>query len=196
MHTNNFIPPQLLLCAVAEAFKKHFEYWPEADTEETKLKRQFIERLIAADVLEYPTQGLIAAWLQISILDLIELETNGRHFENTLVFEKAPHELESECHALAAINWVLNPTLEVYTGISDKEHLHSWLYDPSNKRVLEPTPYGRNSYFGFLHEDPLEFAEAEEERITALHKSGLIPDPLFLLYKDGLCRLLSEKDSG
>lgn len=164
---------------VSSALEKTIKYWPALDSDTTSLKCSILVPLIYNGVLDFPTQGNITNWIRDAELrDLHSMLLHGFWMVNTTRYEKAPTVVEQQCHAVTAYTWVLadhRETLKIMTGVTDKTHHHSWLYDTAEDLVLEPTPYGRDMYYGYIVENPLDFVRSEYDNILRLGEEGRLP---------------------
>ena len=151
--------------------------------EELNLKKCSIRSLCVNEHFDNPTQGLLNDWIEsFSTSDLIYLNLFGERMQKEVI--PAPIKIDQECHAMSALNWFLNETLgeekdkllHIYTGVSDKTHHHSWLYDETRNVILEPTCISRDEYFGYKVADPFRFFVNELNSIYRLIESKVIPE--------------------
>lgn len=112
-----------------------------------------------------------------TILDLAE---NGKSLEGDAAIEHSQIVLDGECHAVSAMYMVLCPSqFELWSGITDKTHAHSWVVFRGVKTIIiEPTPIIRGRYFGVEVKDVDAFIEAELPRIRNILKAGKLPDAI------------------
>ena len=118
-----------------------------------------------------------------TILDLAE---NGKSLEGDV--QRGHIVLDGECHAVSAMYMLLSPSqFELWSGITDKTHAHSWVVFRGAKRtIIEPTPIIRGRYFGVEVKDVDAFIEAELPRIRNIMKAGKLPDAIEKKLKDSL----------
>lgn len=73
------------------------------------------------------------------------LVTGGTYF-NTAVIAK-DFEVPQRCHAVSALTYMLHPSYEIYTGISDRSNVHSWNMHKHGV-IYDNTGLFRETYFG------------------------------------------------
>ena len=161
-------------------------------TKENDFKLQVIQRLVKKKILDYPTSGNLADWLDIQLNDLHFTEHYGEKIGTKYKRLYVETPVAQQCHAISALYWILNPNLELYTGFADKTHFHSWLIDGKEKTLLEPTPVERGSYFGYKSRDPIDFALREVNNICRLAEKRLIPKAVYEKYQLNLQGLLAR----
>lgn len=151
-------------------------------------KLQLLLELLEKEQLEWPTQALLQDWLTLDLETLHHLCFHAKPTQATPQNRRfAPFTLESGCHASAALNVILDPSLSLYTGLSDRTHHHSWLVD-TDAQLLEPTPVERDHYFGYRIQEPVEFAVEQFESIAARARQGEIPAEVFARFQQSLDR--------
>lgn len=147
------------------------------DTIKNQFKIHAITHLSEEGHLDWATNANIQDWLIIPLEELIALIRDARYFpvnDNKCITVPSP--VAQECHAVTAYTWMCNPSLDIYTGISDKTHAHSWLIDPRTNTLHEPTPIIRDCYYGFKVTDPYQFVFEEYENVTRLRQAEHILD--------------------
>lgn len=144
-------------------------------TEENGLKFSIIKRLVVREILDEVTEGTLEDWLDTRLIDLHSVDRYGELLGKKLKRGYVDHPVYQQCHAITAMTWVLDPSLEIYSGYADKSHFHSWLVDGKEKTILEPTPISRDSYYGYKVKNPVEFALTEFDNICKLGEKKLIP---------------------
>lgn len=159
------------------------------DTDENYFKICIIAELSAHGIFDMATSANIQDWLNIPTEELVELIRYGRWLNpHTIKTVNTP--IAQECHAVTAFTWMCCPHLDIYSGVSDKTNHHSWLVDPRDGTIYEPTPIARDTYFGFKMNDPYVFVMTEYENISRLKKEGLIPSPYCELFSQQLRKVL------
>lgn len=168
-----------LIDAIANThFQEACEYEQlDSQCKEMQERLELIKQLCYRDILDWPTQGLMLTWFDIEIEDLQAVLHRGQSVSTIQQWEVLDLAVTSQCHAMAAFHWVMNPRWTIYTGFSDKTHFHSWLID-DRQRLCEPTPILRDTYYGYPHHQPLEFVEHEYKNIQRLFSDALLPSAL------------------
>ena len=156
-------------------------------------KRQLLIALTERNELVHPDEELVEDWLRIDLNELIRLCNHGQVFNlNQVNILNVNSPIENECHAVTALNWILNPELKIYTGFSDKTHYHSWLYDPETRIIYEPTPYKREHYFGFHYTQSIDFVIDEMEAIFRFYKEAKVDEQTFMTFKSRMNRIINQ----
>ena len=159
----------------------------------SEYKRQLLIALTERNELVHPDEELVEDWLRIDLNELIRLCNHGQAFNlNQVSVLNVNSPIESECHAVSALNWILNPKLKIYTGFSDKTHYHSWLYDPETQIIYEPTPYKRDHYFGFHYTQSIDFVIDEMEAIYRFYKDKKVDEETFMTFKSRMDRIINQ----
>jgi len=138
------------------------------------------------------------------IHDLREILLYGRSFGQDETFLYAPKVVANQCHVVSSFYWVIfksnlsyNPRPEsepeIYTGLSDNRHLHSWLYFKQNKICLEPTPLIRDAYYGTNVVDPFRFVLEEYNNIQKVIATGVFPKSDVSCFNTEFSNLLLQK---
>jgi len=156
-------------------------------------KQQLLIALTERNELVHPDEELVEDWLRIDLNELIRLCNHGQVFNlNQASILNVNSPVENECHAVTALNWILNPELKIYTGFSDKTHYHSWLYDPETRIIYEPTPYKREHYFGFHYTQSIDFVIDEMEAIYRFYKDKKVDEETFMTFKSRMDRIVNQ----
>jgi len=162
----------------------------------SEYKKQLLIALSERNELVHPDEELIEDWLRVDLNELIRLCNHGRAFDlNRVNVLNVNSPIENECHAVTALNWILNPELKIYTGFSDRTHYHSWLYDPETQIIYEPTPYKREHYFGFHYTQSIDFVIDEMEAVYRFYKSGKVDEETFMTFKSRMNRVINQVTS-
>ena len=161
---------------------------PEVASLTSSLKHDVIVSLCYNNRLEVSTQELYEDFMALDLAVLNSLINRARTFTSATK-ERVSMPVESECHAVSAYEWVLNPFMKLYTGISDKTHHHSWVYDPLKRMLYEPTPMIRTSYYGSQVFDVLAFVDNEYEKIRKFFANGVLPENMSEKFEESLARL-------
>lgn len=159
----------------------------------SEYKKQLLIALSERNELVHPDEELIEDWLRVDLNELIRLYNHGRAFDlNRVNVLNVNSPIENECHAVTALNWILNPELKIYTGFSDRTHYHSWLYDPETQIIYEPTPYKREHYFGFHYTQSIDFVIDEMEAVYRFYKHGKVDEETFMTFKSRMNRVINQ----
>jgi len=159
----------------------------------SEYKKQLLIALSERNELVHPDEELIEDWLRVDLNELIRLCNHGRAFDlNRVNVLNVNSPIENECHAVTALNWILNPELKIYTGFSDRTHYHSWLYDPETQIIYEPTPYKREHYFGFHYTQSIDFVIDEMEAVYRFYKHGKVDEETFMTFKSRMNRVINQ----
>lgn len=159
----------------------------------SEYKKQLLIALSERNELVHPDEELIEDWLRVDLNELIRLCNHGRAFDlNRVSVLNVNSPIENECHAVTALNWILNPKLKIYTGFSDRTHYHSWLYDPETQIIYEPTPYKREHYFGFHYTQSIDFVIDEMEAVYRFYKHGKVDEETFMTFKSRMNRVINQ----
>lgn len=162
----------------------------------SEYKKQLLITLSERNELVHPDEELIEDWLRVDLNELIRLCNHGQAFDlNRVSVLNVNSPIENECHAVTALNWILNPELKIYTGFSDRTHYHSWLYDPETQIIYEPTPYKREHYFGFHYKQSIDFVIDEMEAVYRFYKSGKVDEETFMTFKSRMNRVINQVTS-
>ena len=162
----------------------------------SEYKKQLLIALSERNELVHPDEELIEDWLRVDLNELIRLCNHGRAFDlNRVNVLNVNSPIENECHAVTALNWILNPELKIYTGFSDRTHYHSWLYDPETQIIYEPTPYKREHYFGFHYTQSIDFVIDEMEAVYRFYKHGKVDEETFMTFKSRMNRVINQVTS-
>ena len=121
-------------------------------------KELLIYALGEKGVMTYATQATCVGLLRLDLSVLQSLVDHGEHLDDSKK-TFAPYTAEMQCHTSSALNWLLNPSLHLYTGLSCGEFHHSWLVDPKTEALVEPTPMIRDRYFGYRVVNPIDFVK-------------------------------------
>jgi hypothetical protein len=111
--------------------------------------------------------------------DLNKVVTHGEKLpcDDAMV---VPYAIGQECHAVSAFHWALNKDrLNLFAGITDGCHSHSWTVCKLTGKIEEPTPIIRDSYFGAPVEDPETFLQTEMKNVLRLADAEKIPKEEF-----------------
>ena len=159
----------------------------------SEYKKQLLIALSERNELVHPDEELIEDWLRVDLNELIRLCNHGRAFDlNRVNVLNVNSPIENECHAVTALNWILNPELKIYTGFSDRTHYHSWLYDPETRIIYEPTPYKREHYFGFHYTQSIDFVIDEMEAVYRFYKEAKVDEQTFMTFKSRMNRIINQ----
>ena len=158
------------------------------DQQILRQKGALLTELVDAGRIIFDTELDIRELLDIEYDELFAIVNEGRDFSG-LKITRCHYALPKECHASAAFTWVMNPTLELYTGLSDRQHQHSWLYSAVTNEIYEPTPESRQAYFGYRVLEPLDFVAAEEAKIREFLRTSVLPIERTRLFEDNLKRI-------
>lgn len=144
--------------------------------EELGLGSEVIDELEPGDLLSPYTMN-DDAFFHSELDDLHDLVQKGRYLEvgGRDKFKTASIAVDTYCHQVSAFLWAAEPLrYEIWTGITDATHCHSWLRDKSTGEWLEPTTIERDTYFGYKVRDPVKFLEIEFKAILSMFREGLL----------------------
>lgn len=87
--------------------------------------------------------------------------------------------LPQRCHVASALYALTDPNLELYTGISDRYNVHSWLVNKTTNQIVETTNIVRDCYYGIKVKDKVKFIEPLLPMIREIYET----DPVFKGFK-------------